>query len=205
VLRLVALAAAAVLAALVAGTALGALGSGTLPTAGYIYTSTLDEPVDGASGHVTAADLATLERYVASLSSIADPTSAQRVALATYADRLSGYRSRYASEVALHAPRGAVVKTTYSLVPPSDSYRAGWHFHNGPVIVTVTAGTLTLVDASCTAIDVAAGHSYIESPGQVLDARAVPAKNAGVADVEWFTTRLYPAGAIDPVPVAPHC
>jgi len=30
----------------------------------------------------------------------------------------------------------------------------------------------------------------------------LPAKNAGVENVEWFTTRLFPTGAIDPVPAA---
>jgi len=73
------------------------------------------------------------------------------------------------------------------------------------VIVTVAVGTLTLVDSKCNLIDIKAGHSYIESPGQVLNAKAMPAKNAGVENVEWFTTRMYPSGASDPVPVAAPC
>ena len=96
------------------------------------------------------------------------------------------------------------VKSTYSRVAPSSAL-LGWHFHNGPVFVTVTVGTLTLYDAACNAIDVAAGHTYVEQTGQVLNARLDPAKNSGVDRVEWLTTRLYPADAGDPVSVDPPC
>jgi len=34
---------------------------------------------------------------------------------------------------------------------------------------------------------------------------ADPAKNAGIATVEWFTTRMYLAGAVDPVAVSAPC
>ncbi len=96
------------------------------------------------------------------------------------------------------------VKTTYSRVAPSSAL-LGWHYHNGPVIVTVTVGTLTFFDATCGTWDVAAGHTYIETTGQVLNARVDPAKNAGIGTVEWFTTRLYPDGAADPVGVDAPC
>lgn len=95
------------------------------------------------------------------------------------------------------------VKTTYSIVTPADQLLGGWHYHNGPVIVTVTAGTLTFFGAGCESWDVSAGQTYIESAGQVLIAKAVTAKNIG--SVEWFTTRLYPDGAADPVPVDAPC
>jgi hypothetical protein len=96
------------------------------------------------------------------------------------------------------------VKTTYSIVAPGDGLVGSWHYHNGPVIVTVAVGTLTLFDATCGSWDIAAGQSYIESTGQVLVAKALPGKNAGTT-VEWFTTRLYPEGATDPVNVPAPC
>jgi hypothetical protein len=96
------------------------------------------------------------------------------------------------------------VKTTYSFATPSDSALVGtWHYHNGPVFVTVTAGTLTLYDASCNSWDIGEGQTYIESTGQVLVAKALASKNT--ANVQWFTTRVYPEGAIDPVPVDAPC
>ena len=94
------------------------------------------------------------------------------------------------------------VKTTYSILPPSSAL-LGWHYHNGPVIVTVTVGTLTFIGADCQTWDVSAGQTYIESTGQLLNALIDPAKNA--VPVEWFTTRLYPAGTNDPVGVAAPC
>jgi hypothetical protein len=96
------------------------------------------------------------------------------------------------------------VKTTYSFATPSDSALVGtWHFHNGPVFVTVTAGTLTLYDATCNSWDIGEGHTYIESAGQVLVAKALASKNS--TSVQWFTTRLYPEGTTDPVAVNAPC
>jgi hypothetical protein len=193
------------LAMLTASTTLGALVNGTLPASGYIYTSVSDKSVNVADSAVTLAAIAALERYVSNLSALTNPTTAQRQALATYRARLADYKARYAAAIELRAGRSANVKTTYSRVPPSPTYESGWHYHNGPVIVTVTVGTLTLYDKGCGSWDVSAGHTYIESPREILNAKAFPAKNVGIADVEWFTTRLYPEGAIDPVPVADPC
>ena len=101
--------------------------------------------------------------------------------------------------------RGAIdVKTTYTKLAPTGAL-TGWHYHNGPVIVTVAVGTLTFVDAECHTWDLRAGESYIESTGEVINAFLDPAKNSGLSYVEWFTTRLYPAGAADPVPVSAPC
>jgi hypothetical protein len=105
----------------------------------------------------------------------------------------------------LKTKRSVNVKTTYSRVPVNPNFFFGWHYHNGPVIVTVTVGTLTYFDKSCQTWDLTAGHSYIESTGQVLNVTTVPAKNDGIANVEWFTTRLYPEGTTDPVNVAAPC
>ena len=95
------------------------------------------------------------------------------------------------------------VKTTYSFATPGDGLVGGWHYHNGPVFVTVTAGTLTLYDSSCDSWDISAGQTYIESAGQVLVAKALVSKNTGM--VEWFTTRVYPEGTVDPVAVDAPC
>lgn len=75
-------------------------------------------------------------------------------------------------------------------------------------MVQIPGPVATCVNARCSfciTTSLKAGHSYIESPGEVLNANALPAKNAGIENVEWFTTRLYPNGAIDPVPVAATC
>jgi hypothetical protein len=97
------------------------------------------------------------------------------------------------------------IKTTYSRVAPNPAFTAGWHFHNGPVIVTVTVGTLTFYDSACATWDVSAGHTYIESTGEILNAKVLPEKNAGITTVEWFTTRLYPEGTTDPVEAEAPC
>ncbi len=99
--------------------------------------------------------------------------------------------------------KGAItVKTTYSKVAPSEAFVGGWHYHNGPVLVTVTVGTITLFGGDCGTWDVSAGQTYLETTGQVLNAKILPAKNGGTTPAEWFTTRLYPEGAADPVPLA---
>ena len=192
-------------AALTAGQAFGALINGSLPAVGFTYSSTLDNSVQIAGAGITEAQIATLQKYVDKLAAMSNPTTAQKAALATYRARLADYQARFAVAIDLRAATATNVKTTYSRVPPSPTFEAGWHYHNGAVVVTVTAGTLTLFDKKCTSWDVLPGHSYIESPGQVIDAKALPAKNAGIDNVEWFTTRLYSNGAIDPVPVAAPC
>lgn len=96
------------------------------------------------------------------------------------------------------------VKTTYSQVAPTGAL-LGWHYHNGPVIVTVAIGTITYLDENCGAWDLSAGQSYIESTGEILNAYLDPSKNAGLGAVEWFTTRIYPAGSADPVAVPAPC
>jgi hypothetical protein len=105
--------------------------------------------------------------------------------------------------VRLKIKANVTVKTTYSIVAPSENFVVTWHYHNGPVIVTVAVGTLTFYDSSCGTWNITAGQTYIESAGQVLVAKALPSQNSG-ATVEWFSTRLYP-GATDPVNVAAPC
>jgi hypothetical protein len=147
----------ALLVTLGAGTALGNLVAGSLPTAGFTYTSeTVNEVNMGG-------------------------------------------------DVKLRTKGTTIVKTTFSRAAPSANLLGTWHYHNGPVIVTVTTGTLSFYDSTCGTWDVTAGQAYIESTGQVLVAKALPDKNSGIAAVEWFTTRLYPEGATDPVEVPAPC
>ena len=155
--RLAAVAAAAILVLALAGTALGGLVSGSLPTSGFTYTSRTIHDVN-IVGH----------------------------------------------GIHLQTKGPVDVKTTYSRIAPTGAM-LGWHFHNGPVIVSVAVGTITYVDAACRHWDLSAGQGYIESTGEVLNAYLDPAKNSGLSSVEWFTTRLYPSGAADPVPVDAPC
>jgi hypothetical protein len=153
--RLTPIAAGAILALALAGTALAGLVGGSLPAASFTYTSASINAVniDGNGIHLKT--------------------------------------------------KGPInVKTTYSIVPPSSAL-LGWHYHNGPVIVTVTVGTLTFIGGDCQTWDLHAGESYLETTGQVLNALVDPGKNS--ASAEWFTTRLYPAGAGDPVGVPAPC
>ena len=196
---------AALIAVPTASTTLGALINGALPATSFTYSSAVDNSVAISGSGISQAQIEALERYVARLAAIANPTADQRTALTTYRARLVDYRVRYALAVDLRASAAANVKTTYSRVPPDLTFESGWHYHNGPVIVTVAVGTLTFIDDTCGRWDVSAGHTYIELPNQVLNAKVLPAKNAGLANVEWFTTRIYPEGAIDPVPVPAPC
>ena len=196
---------ASIIGLLTAGAAFGGLINGTLPATSFTFGSVIDNSVDFAGAGITAGDIATLQAYVDRLAAVAHPSAAQMATLAAYRARLADYQARYTVAIDLRASKATNVKTTYSRVPPSATFEAGWHYHNGPVVVTVTAGALTLVDSKCASWDIPAGHTYIESPGQVLNAKALPAKNVGIDNVEWFTTRLYSSGAIDPVPVAASC
>ena len=196
---------AATLAGLTANATLGALGTGALPAAAFAYTSVTDNSVNIASSGITLAHITRLQKLIASLSAVAKPTAAQRAALATDQGLLASYQARYDAAIDLRENKPINVKTTYTRQAPDPAYAAGWHYHNGPVIVTVTVGTLTFYDKMCGTWDLPAGHTFIESPWQVVNAKVLPDKNAGIATVEWFTTRLYPDGAVDPVPVDAPC
>ena len=66
----------------------------------------------------------------------------------------------------------------------------GWHSHPGPVFVTITAGTLTLVHADGTSVDYPAGTGFVESGRHVHTAG-----NAGDVDVQIVAFFLAPKGA----------
>jgi hypothetical protein len=74
-------------------------------------------------------------------------------------------------------------------------WAAGWHRHTGPVLIAVTAGTLTFYDRSgrngkaCRVTKVTAPGGYIETAGQPIQVR-----NEGTAPASWITTQIIPVG-----------
>ncbi len=93
------------------------------------------------------------------------------------------------------------VITTFSS-QPSTWAGSGWHYHNGPVFVSVTMGTLTFWTTTCRKFQITAGQGYIESTGQVLLAKNLDSTTMA----EWYTSRVIPyqtngLPGIDPVPV----
>ena len=84
------------------------------------------------------------------------------------------------------------------------AWSSGWHVHTGPVIVNITAGTMTFYQPamsgnhvkrgeghnSCTTTTVSAGHTFLETPGT-----PVVARNEGTVAVSWLTTQIIPVGA----------
>lgn len=72
--------------------------------------------------------------------------------------------------VQLSGTNGIVME--WAKVAPGASF--GWHFHRRPVVVVVTAGTLTLYDGSdpaCTARRYSAGQGFVEPGNHVHVAR----------------------------------
>ncbi|MDQ2853333.1 MAG: hypothetical protein M3R32_00555 [Chloroflexota bacterium] len=93
------------------------------------------------------------------------------------------------------------VITTFSS-QPSTWAGSGWHYHNGPVFVSVTMGTLTFWTSTCRKIQITAGQGYIESAGQILLAKNLDSTTVA----EWYTSRVIPyqtngTPGLDPVPV----
>lgn len=175
--RTVALGATLVMAT--AGSTMAGLDTGELPVASFTHTSLVDDVVEPRERTMpTPESLADVYEWLANADS---------------------------ASVDLNMSGPIAAETTYTLQPADPEYRFGWHYDNGPVIFTVTTGTLTFVDDTCQTFDLVAGHTYIVSTGKVLDARLLPEKNPGTAAVGWFTTRLYPEGAAGPVEVDAPC
>jgi hypothetical protein len=82
-------------------------------------------------------------------------------------------------------------------------FSSGWHAHTGPVVITVTAGSLTFYDragandSGCRVTVVSAGQGYIETPNQPILAR-----NEGSVETDWITTQIIPVGASQRIDVA---
>jgi hypothetical protein len=168
------------------GSTMAGLDGGELPVAGFTHTSLVDDIIEPIAWTSTSESLPDVYAW------LADAARAERRASSS----AGGY-------LGMSGP--IAVMTTYTLEPADPWYRLGWHANDGPVIVTVTTGTLTFVDDTCRTFDLVAGHTYIESTGQVLNALLLPGKNPGGAAVGWFTTRLYPEGATDPVEIDAPC
>jgi hypothetical protein len=163
------------------------LDTGELPVTGFTHTSVVDGIVEST------------ERAMPLMESVAD-------VYAWLANDHFAEREAWSSVgVELGTSGPIAVETTYTLQPADPAYVSGWHANDGPVILTVTNGTLTLVDDTCRIFDLVAGHTHVESTGQVLNALVLPEKNPGVEEVAWFTTRLSAEGAGDPVEMDAPC
>jgi hypothetical protein len=226
VARIIALGATLVTAT--AGSAVAGLDTGELPAAGFSHTSLVDGIVDPAVRTMPTPDsLVDVYAWLArsgwtdgaarDISGVGLDRSGPTVRTMPTPDSLVDVyawlaKTRWADggalgspDIHLDVPGPMAVHTTYTLQPAEPGYRSGWQRNDGPVIFTVTTGTLTVVDDTCQTFDLVAGHSYIGSAGQILDVVLVPEKNPGVAAVGWFTTRLSPVEAAGPLAVEAPC
>jgi quercetin dioxygenase-like cupin family protein len=79
---------------------------------------------------------------------------------------------------------------------------SGWHTHPGPSLITVTSGTITAYDASCTPHVYTAGMGFVDGGDHVHLLR-----NEGSVPAETIAVQFLPAGAsrrID-APAPPGC
>jgi quercetin dioxygenase-like cupin family protein len=96
----------------------------------------------------------------------------------------SGVLTDKNTTVSLSRTSGFVME--WAKVPPGASF--GWHFHRRPVAVAITAGTLTLYDAtdpSCKASRFSAGQGFVEPADHVHVAR-----NEGTKPVSLYAIYL---------------
>jgi hypothetical protein len=108
----------------------------------------------------------------------------------------------HAGPIKLQTRDSVEVFQTSSTAQPA--WSSGWHVHTGPIIVNITAGTMTFYQPamsgnhvkrgeghnSCTTTTVSAGHTFLETPGTPVEAR-----NEGTVAVSWLTTQIIPVGA----------
>ena len=74
----------------------------------------------------------------------------------------------------------------------------GWHSHDGPVVVVVKTGALTVYGAGCHSQRYTAGEAFID-PG---NGHVHIARNEGAAPVEAWVTMLLPAGGAPRVDIS---
>ena len=100
----------------------------------------------------------------------------------------------------IHSKAGIKLKTKSSLdfvtqqITIAPGGTTGWHSHPGPVLVTVKAGTLTLVyanDPTCAGRTYHAGESFVDRG----DENVHTALNLGGTNVELWATYLVPGTA----------
>ena len=73
----------------------------------------------------------------------------------------------------------------------------GWHFHPGPVVVSIKSGKLTEIHTNGCSTVHDAGSAFFESPGEVHN---VVNQTSGVTEV--YATFLSPSGSQPLIPVA---
>jgi quercetin dioxygenase-like cupin family protein len=105
--------------------------------------------------------------------------------------------ARLAQPISIETTKpGNVVFVQVKVMPGGDF---GWHFHRSPVVVAVTAGTLTLYDSSdpkCTPRRITAGNAFTEAANHVHLAR-----NEGTKQVRVMVAYLgAPSGQKPDVP-----
>jgi hypothetical protein len=90
--------------------------------------------------------------------------------------------------------RGALDATVVSItIKPGGT--GGWHKEAGPVIATVTRGTLTIVDRKCKLSKLAAGKALISGgSGTEKD------ENRGSTPLVFYVTSLLPHGSFSGIP-----
>ncbi len=107
-----------------------------------------------------------------------------------------GYPSGHAFTAQVEPGTG--VQTVVVTVPPGFDF--GWHHHNAFVVVSVTEGTLTLIDTACERQEVAAGEGFLEEADVVHRALNEESVDAVIA----VTYLGVPAGqtpdAMEPAP-----
>jgi quercetin dioxygenase-like cupin family protein len=82
-----------------------------------------------------------------------------------------------------------VVFRKITINPGSDT---GWHYHNGELIATITAGTLTREFADCTEQVSKAGDAILEPEGSN---HVHIGRNKGTEPIEMYVTYIIPKGS----------
>ena len=115
------------------------------------------------------------------------PTVLARGNLGTY--HIQSKAGDYDAELKSHDNTDIVV--VKNVVTPAG--HSGWHYHPGPVLVTVTSGTITFYmgdDPTCSPHVHPAGTTFFENGGMVGIAR-----NEGTVDATVVATFFVPAGS----------
>ncbi|HEX8025758.1 MAG TPA: cupin domain-containing protein [Candidatus Limnocylindrales bacterium] len=87
----------------------------------------------------------------------------------------------------LSAGPGTTIDSGIARIPAGASF--GWHYHTTDVLVTVTAGSLTLYDPTCGRQVVSAGHGFVEEPNTIHLARN---ESNGVTTIAWTYVGVQP-------------
>jgi len=78
-----------------------------------------------------------------------------------------------------------LVRERIAQISTDGNFSSGWHIHPGPVIVQVQDGHLKITQNTCHPTVVGPGETYIETPGQPVDAEAAGA-------TKWTITEIFP-------------